>query len=283
MYNIFKDNRKYKRKDGGCKMRRLISISIVMLLGLTLLMTGCTTVQKGAAGGGLVGAAIGGTWGASSGGALNAGEGAAIGAAAGGLIGALLADGMGEGDSDLQAQIDNLEKELAAKQAEIDRLNALLADKDRQIADLQSEIDRLKSQSSNTPYTITVLDGLLFDPGKAVIKQSGKAVLDEVVKYIEQNFPNRKMVIQGHTDSDPIKASNWKSNWELGAARALAILHYINANSSIPAEAMSAETCGEYKPVATNGTSEGKQQNRRCVFVIMPAAAVEETHVNTAN
>jgi chemotaxis protein MotB len=76
--------------------------------------------------------------------------------------------------------------------------------------------------------------------------------------------------IEGHTDNIPIARSGWKSNWELSSARALAVLHYLEKEEKISPERLSAIGYGEFQPVASNDTKDGRQANRRVEIVIMP-------------
>jgi len=76
--------------------------------------------------------------------------------------------------------------------------------------------------------------------------------------------------IEGHTDNVPIKHSGWKSNWELATARALSVLHYLENEQGISGERLSAIGYGEYRPVASNETKDGRKQNRRVEIVILP-------------
>jgi chemotaxis protein MotB len=75
-------------------------------------------------------------------------------------------------------------------------------------------------------------------------------------------------MVEGHTDSDPIRHSGWKSNWELGAARSLTVLHYLADKAGVDPAMMSAATFSKYQPVAGNDNAQGKAQNRRAVIVI---------------
>ena len=76
--------------------------------------------------------------------------------------------------------------------------------------------------------------------------------------------------IEGHTDNVPIKYSGWKSNWELSSARAMSVLHYLIDDHGINPPRLSATGYGEYHPVETNDTAEGRQKNRRVEIVILP-------------
>jgi chemotaxis protein MotB len=94
--------------------------------------------------------------------------------------------------------------------------------------------------------------------------------LDKVSAVLKDNMAQFNIGIEGHTDNIPIKHSNWKSNWELSTARALSVLHYLEKNQGISPERLSAIGYGEYRPVASNETNEGRKQNRRVEIVILP-------------
>ncbi len=267
-------------------------VCLCLLAGLCL-MSGCTRVQKFSAGAGLLGAAVGGTW-AHHAGQLSTAEGALVGLAAGGLAGALVGDALGEQGC---AECENLQQQLAAKDELLDKLRDQLAqmdkeneglrkqlkDRDKTIADLRKRIKELESAGGEgpKPFTITLAYENLFDSGSAVIKPGGKKFLAKVTKELKTNFRRNKVIIEGHTDTDPIKSTKhlYKSNWELGAARALAILNYLAANGVSPSR-LSAQTFGEYQPRATNATSAGKQKNRRAVVVIWPTTKVQQRELN---
>ena len=81
--------------------------------------------------------------------------------------------------------------------------------------------------------------------------------------------PDVMGIIEGHTDNQPIKYSGWKSNWELSAHRALSVLHHLK-DTGIAPERLSAIGYGEYRPVASNQSTQGQQLNRRVEIVILP-------------
>jgi chemotaxis protein MotB len=117
---------------------------------------------------------------------------------------------------------------------------------------------------------ITFVADILFDSGKAKIRPELYSTLDKVAVVLKENVPNLKVGIEGHTDNQPIRYSGWKSNWELSTARALSVLHYLVDEKGISPERISAIGYGEYNPVASNDTSEGRRLNRRVEIVILP-------------
>ena len=166
---------------------------------------------------------------------------------------------------------EDIEKisDLSTRVQELEEAKALLERRlKNEIQDKQVKLDITKRG-----LVITFVDEVLFDSGKAVLKKSAYPILDKVVSVIDEKVPDREIGIEGHTDNQPIKYSGWKSNWELSTARATTVLHYLE-DAGIASRKMQATGYGEYRPVASNDTKEGKQQNRRVEIVILPKADV---------
>ncbi|MFA5305633.1 MAG: OmpA family protein [Candidatus Omnitrophota bacterium] len=116
---------------------------------------------------------------------------------------------------------------------------------------------------------ITFVSEVLFDSGKATLKPESFSSLDKVAKILVDNVPENNIGIEGYTDNEPIKHSKWKSNWELSAHRALSVLEYLE-KEGVNSERLSASGFGEYKPISSNDTAQGRQLNRRVEIVILP-------------
>ncbi len=130
---------------------------------------------------------------------------------------------------------------------------------------------KAKLEMTERGLVLTFLAEVFFDSGKAEVRQEGKGVLNKVAKVLKEDVPASLVAIEGHTDSDPIKHSDWKSNWELSTARALAVLHYFVDEGGVTPDRLSAVGYGEYRPVASNETADGKKRNRRVEIVILPS------------
>ena len=129
---------------------------------------------------------------------------------------------------------------------------------------------QVKLEMMGKGLVITVVGDVLFDSGKAKIRPQSFTILDKVTTVLKENVPELNVGIEGHTDNLPIKFSGWKSNWELSTTRALSVLHYLVEEKNISPERVSAIGYGEYTPVASNSTKEGRQLNRRVEIVILP-------------
>jgi len=115
--------------------------------------------------------------------------------------------------------------------------------------------------------TVTLPNTILFDPGKAVLKQATSAELNHIESVLQRRYSGRQIDVVGHTDSDPIKKSKWKDNWELSSQRALSVTRYL-IERGIPKDNIRAVGCGEARPIASNSTASGKSQNRRVEIVV---------------
>jgi len=147
--------------------------------------------------------------------------------------------------------------------------------------------DQVKLKMMEKGLVITFVADILFDSGKEKIKAGAEPILKKVARVLKENVPDLNVGIEGHTDNEPIKHSGWRSNWELSTTRALSVLHYLTDDEGILPERLSAIGYGEFQPVATNDTKEGRQANRRVEIVIIPKLqkvqhAKEDAPLNTA-
>lgn len=115
--------------------------------------------------------------------------------------------------------------------------------------------------------TVTLANTILFDSGKAALKSATSTELDHILSVLKSNYAGKKIDVVGHTDSDPIKKSEWKDNWELSAQRALSVTRYL-IDRGIAGEQIRAAGCGPARPVAPNNTAAGKTRNRRVEIVV---------------
>ena len=115
--------------------------------------------------------------------------------------------------------------------------------------------------------TVTLPNSILFDSGKATLKQATSTELDHIRSVLRQKYPGKPIDVIGHTDSDPIKKSKWKDNWELSAQRALTVARYL-IQRGVPEDNIRAVGCGESRPIASNANASGKAKNRRVEIVV---------------
>jgi chemotaxis protein MotB len=113
-------------------------------------------------------------------------------------------------------------------------------------------------------FKATFESHVLFESGVAVINAGAYPGLDEIVKIAKKDLFSIR--VEGHADNVPIQTPRFPSNWELSTTRAVNILRYLREKGGIPAERLSAVGFGQYRPVESNDTPEGRQKNRRVEF-----------------
>lgn len=178
-------------------------------------------------------------------------------------------------------KIANLQDEnqrLANEKSELERAKNELESR------LRGEInnDQVKVEMGDRGLVITFLAEVLFDSGKAKLKNASLDTLSKVAGVLNSTVRDLNIGIEGHTDNVPITKSSWKSNWELSTARALSVLHYLVTDQSIDPNRLSATGYGEYRPVADNATSEGRQKNRRVEIVVIPKVSKQQAPAGQA-
>lgn len=108
---------------------------------------------------------------------------------------------------------------------------------------------------------------ILFEVGKAELKEEGKNILEQISQIIVDG--HQQIIIKGHTDNQPLGAgAEFFSNWELSAARAVSAVNYL-VLKGIDSERLSAIAQGEHHPVAPNDSEENMERNRRIEISIV--------------
>jgi len=115
--------------------------------------------------------------------------------------------------------------------------------------------------------TVTLPNTILFDSGKASLKNATSTELDHILAVIRQKYADKDIDVVGHTDTDPIQKSSWKDNWELSAQRALSVSRYL-IQHGISEKQVRAAGCGPARPIAANSTAAGKAKNRRVEIIV---------------
>ena len=116
---------------------------------------------------------------------------------------------------------------------------------------------------------VNLSDKLMFRPGSDYVSKDAKNVLGKVAKIMNAKS-GLEILVEGHTDTDPIATECVKDNWELSVRRATNIVRVLQTEHGIAAERMTAAGRGEYIPVASNDTREGRAANRRTRIVVLP-------------
>lgn len=165
---------------------------------------------------------------------------------------------------------------IEALSGEVERLSELRERERKEFEAMKNDLEKkLKGQNvglqiEERGLVITLADNILFDSGRAKLKEDAYPVLDKIVKVIKKRVPEKNIGIEGHTDNVPIKYSGWKSNRELSTARANNVYHYIIDKGGLDPSKITTMGYGEHRPVASNDSEESRAKNRRVEIVILP-------------
>lgn len=134
----------------------------------------------------------------------------------------------------------------------------------------------LKTTLTDEGLLVTLSEGVLFDSGSAVVREEDKKIAREVSKLLVMN-PPRHIIISGHTDNVPIHNSQYRSNWQLSVMRSVNFMEILLENKNLDPRWFSAKGYGEFSPIASNATPEGRKKNRRVEILILPNETNEAT------
>ncbi len=139
---------------------------------------------------------------------------------------------------------------------------------------LRKEIEAQGIQVEDMEGRIKVrfVDRILFDSGKADLNAQGRRLLKRFAESVRVE-PTQLIQVRGYTDNTPIGPvlkQRFASNWELSAARALAVVHFLQKEAHLSPKRLSACALGPYRPIADNATEQGRRLNRRIEIIIYP-------------
>lgn len=190
-------------------------------------------------------------------------------------------DGLSKSISELRGKNTALETENASLKESIAGLKKAKEEEVKSVSKTYENLMReMKSEIAQGQVTITelkgkltldVVDKILFASGEAEVKPEGLAVLQRVIEILK-DVKEKAIRIEGHTDNvkiGGILARKYLTNWELSASRALNVTRYLEKQGIDPS-LLAAVAYGEYKPIADNGTPEGRARNRRIAIILQP-------------
>ena len=149
--------------------------------------------------------------------------------------------------NDILQQNDALTKQLAEKDDKLNALGSQLSSSEARVADLQQQLTACQQQTvaaapaggaptvdtkafkgidgvevtvEGNDIHLTIANSLLFDSGKTGLKDGARHTLDKIAQKVKELYPNREIVVVGHTDADPIRRSSFATNYHLGFERA---------------------------------------------------------------
>ncbi|CAL1517647.1 OmpA family protein [Chitinophaga sp. MM2321] len=179
------------------------------------------------------------------------------------------------------SQAESIKKSLdniGAKDEYIKDLQSAIARKDslnmQLVMNLKGAIGNMDDKDINIKVDkgvvyIDISDKLLFKSGKYEVADRAKEVLGKVATVLN-NQPDIEFMVEGHTDNVPYRPNVLLDNWDLSVKRATSVVRILQNQYNIPPARMTAAGRGEYVPVTSNDTPEGRAANRRTRIVILP-------------
>ncbi|WP_127844498.1 OmpA family protein [Psychroflexus aestuariivivens] len=178
-----------------------------------------------------------------------------------------------------QARLEKLQKDLKSRSDRIEELESLIAEKESKMRNLKDNLSKALMNFEGKGLSVELRDGkvyvsmenkLLFASGSWNVGSEGTKAVNELGKVLAEN-PDIAVLIEGHTDDVPFGGNGpLKDNWDLSTKRATEVLKLLLQNSDIDPQNLTAAGKGEFDPVASNETKEGKAKNRRIEVVLTP-------------
>jgi len=176
-------------------------------------------------------------------------------------------------------RLEQLEEDLAARSQRVDELEGVIAAKDAKMNALKNSLSKALTNFEGKGLTVEQRDGkvyvsmenkLLFSSGSWAVGTEGREAVEQLGTVLAEN-PDIAVLIEGHTDNVPYNGSGaLKDNWDLSTKRATAIVHILQENNRIDPENLTAAGRGEFSPIASNASPEGKAKNRRIEVILTP-------------
>lgn len=142
-----------------------------------------------------------------------------------------------------------------------------LAAKLNEIIEQNSLTDEIKIREEDRGIVLEVDESILFDSGKAEIKDSSIHVLDTIATIIQET--DNEIVAEGNTDNVPVNNAKYRSNWELSTERSLSIVRYLIEQKNINPNRISLKGYGEFNPIVPNDSDENRAKNRRVDILVV--------------
>lgn len=176
-------------------------------------------------------------------------------------------------------RLNALKKELESRSQRVAELENVIASKDAAMRKLKDAISKALTNFEGKGLTVEQRDGkvyismenkLLFESGSWFVGAEGRRAVQQLGSVLGEN-PEIAVLIEGHTDNVPYKGNEQLSgNWDLSTKRATAIVNILRENNAINPENLTAAGRGEFAPIASNDTAEGKAKNRRIEVILTP-------------
>jgi len=180
-----------------------------------------------------------------------------------------------------KTRLEKISKDLKDRSDRVNELEGLIAAKEASMKKLKEALSKALNAFEGKGLTVQQKDGkvyvsmenkLLFESGSWTVGTEGKKAVDLVGKVLGDN-PDISVLIEGHTDNDKITGTiggGVENNWDLSTKRATAIVNILAANAKVNKANLTAAGRGEYSPLMSNDSPDGKAKNRRIEIILTP-------------
>lgn len=169
-------------------------------------------------------------------------------------------------------------QELNDREKTINELQSIINEQNAKVHELLDNVkkalmgfssDQLTVREENGKIYVAMSDKLLFESGKAIVNEQGKEALSKLAAVLNQQT-DIDVYCEGHTDSIPISTAIYKDNWDLSVVRATSVVRILTETYGVHPLQILPCGRGEFNPIDTNTTPEGRARNRRTEIIIAP-------------
>ncbi|MDP2061072.1 MAG: OmpA family protein, partial [Flavobacteriaceae bacterium] len=188
-----------------------------------------------------------------------------------------------------RSRLETLQNELAQRSSRVDELERLIAQKEAALQKLKDAVSKallgfegngLTVEQKNGKIYVSLENRLLFESGSWAIGNRGRQAVEALGKVLADNR-DISILIEGHTDNVPYRGGgDIKDNWDLSTKRATAVVAILQENKGVKLKNITAAGRGEFAPITSNETAEGKQKNRRIEVILTPNLDAISTLLN---
>lgn len=181
--------------------------------------------------------------------------------------------------SNSSSEISKLSDDLKKREQRLKEVEDVLRKRDEASNQLKEKLQQallgftkngLTVEMKNGKVYVSLTDKLLFPSGSIIIDEKGKQALTQLAKVLTQQ-PEIIIAVEGHTDSQKINnLGQIKDNWDLSVLRSTSVVRYLTETEKVPGVRLTATGKGEFQPLESNSTPEGRSKNRRIEIVLSP-------------
>ncbi len=178
----------------------------------------------------------------------------------------------------LNEQLNQRLQELSEREQTIQQLQGVINEQNERVRGLLDNVksaltgfdnDQLTVREEGGKVYVAMSEKLLFASGKATVNEQGRVALGRLAEVLNKQT-DIDITIEGHTDSQPIKTAQFADNWDLSVIRATSVVRILTEVYKVNPLQILPCGRGEYRPIDTNSTADGRSHNRRTEIIISP-------------